>query len=227
MNRRGFTLLELLLSLAIFTLIGIATVKQIAQIQNTKTSAFESLDLYNDVRAALSLMRNDVSQAFHIPLDDLGKATKTAVMRNEAVPHTAFDGRAKEMVFTSLSHRNFYANRRESEQTEISYFLYNSDRGKLPSLMKRESEFIDADLFQGGTLFRMIDNVQELEFSYWDDRQDRWVSDWNSDGGAYLDRFPHQVKVRITVAGKANQPFTVESILKVAFPNNTPSLVQF
>lgn len=227
MNRRGFTLLELLLSLAIFTLIGLATVKQIQQIQVTKNTAFEDLDLYNDVRAALSLMRNDLSQAFHIPLDDLGKGIKEAVMRNEAVPHTAFDGRAKELVFTSLSHRNFYANRRESEQTEISYFLYNSDRNGLPSLMKRESEFVDDDLFQGGALYRMIDNVQELEFSYWDDRQDRWVTDWNSDGGAYLDRFPYQVKIKITVAGKANQPFTVESIFKVAFPNNTPNLVQF
>ena len=223
----GFTLLELLLSLAIFTLIGLATVRQISQIQNTKNAAFADIDLYNDVRAALSLIRNDLSQAFHIPLDQLGSNIKATVLRNEPIAHTVFDGRERELIFTSLSHRNFYANRRECDQAEISYFLYNRSGAKLPSLMKRESGFIDDDLFQGGTLYRLIDNVQTLAFSYYDEKQDRWVSDWNSDGGAYLDRFPIQVKVKITVTGPKNQAFSVESIFKVAFPNNAANLVQF
>ncbi len=224
---KGFTLLELLLSLSIFTLIGIATVKQLSQIQATKVVAFQDLDLYNDVRAAIGLIRTDLSQAFHIPIDELGKEVKSAVGRNEAIAHTLFDGRAKELVFTSLSHRNYYANRRESEQTEISYFLYAADKKELPSLMKRESEMIDNDLFQGGTLFRLVDNVSDMEFSYWDDRQEKWVSDWNSDGGAYNDKFPLQVKMALTVTPPGKQPFTVESIFKVAFPNNSPNLVQF
>lgn len=216
-----------MLSLAIFSLIGLATVKQIQQIQNTKNTAFQDIDLLNDVRAGLSLMRSDLSQAFHVLLDDMDKTVRDAIARNEAVAHTVFDGRQKEMVFTSLSHRNYYAERRESDQTEISYFLFTKDRKALPSLMKRESEFIDEDLFQGGTLYRLIDNVQELEFAYWDEKQERWVSDWNSDGGAYLDRFPLQVKVKITVATPGKEPLTTENVLKLAFPNNSANVVQF
>jgi general secretion pathway protein J len=226
-NSRGFTLLELLLSLAIFTVIGLATVRQVQQIQNTKVTAFEDIDLFNDVRAALNLMRADLSQAFHISLDDLGSKTKASVQRNEPVAHTVFDGRAKELIFTSLSHRNYYASRRECEQTEISFFLFNQPGAKLPSLMKRESEFIDEKVFEGGPLYRLVDNVQRMEFSYYDEKQDRWVSDWNSDSGAYLDRFPLQVKVKISVAGNHNQPLQTEAIFKIAFPNNTPALVQF
>ncbi len=224
---KGFTLLELLISLSIFTLVGLATVRQIQQIQNTKESAFESIDEFNDARAALNLMRSDLSQAFHMLLDDLGAQTKTSVTRGEAVAHTIFDGRRKELVFTSLSHRNYYANRRESEQTEISYFLYTHPGKKLPSLMKRESEFIDEKPFDGGPLYRLLDNVQELEFSYYDEKMDRWVSDWNSDGGNYLDKFPQAVKIKLTIATDPKKPLQLESIFKIAFPNNTPHLVQF
>jgi type II secretion system protein J len=226
-NHSGFTLLELLLALAIFTLIGIATVRQIQQIQNTKTTALAEMDVYNDVRAAISLIRGDLSQAFHVALDDLGPQVRALVARNEPVAHTVFDGRARELIFTSLAHRNYYANRRESEQTEISYFLFNRPNAELPSLMKRESELIDEDVFQGGTLFRLVDNVKELEFQYWDERAEKWVSDWSSDGGNYIDRFPLQVKLKITVLPQSKKPFTVENIFKVAFPNNTPFLVQF
>jgi type II secretion system protein J len=227
LNTKGFTLLELLLSLAIFTLIGLATVRQIQQIQNTKTTALEEMDLYNDVRAAISLIRNDLSQAFHIAIDDIGPNARALVARNEAIAHTVFDGRPRELIFTTLAHRNYYAGRRESEQTEVSYFLFNRPGAKLPSLMKRESEIIDDDVFQGGALYLLVDNVQELEFLYWDERTEKWVTDWNSDSGGYFDRFPLQVKLKIAVAGKQGRPFPVETIFKVAFSNNTPFLVQF
>lgn len=226
-GRKGFTLLELLLSLAIFTLIGIATVRQLQQIQNTKVMAFRDMDVLNDIRAALALLRNDLSQAFHMPFDDLGRNIRNSVQRNQAVAHTLFDGREKELIFTSLSHRNYFADRRESEQTEISYFLFTPDRGKTPSLMKRESEMIDDDLFQGGPLYRLVDNIQSLKFAYWDERQEKWVSDWNSDTGVYFDRFPMQVKVDITIGDDDSDPMTTSSIIKIAFPNNTANVVQF
>lgn len=225
-NRRGFTLIELLLSLAIFTVIGIATVKHISQIANTKNLAFQDLDVYNDARAAVNLMRTDLSQAFHILYDDLGEENKAALLQNQPVPHTLFDGRKNELIFTSLSHRVYYSGRRECEQTEISYFLQRREGSKLPSLMKRESEFIDSDLYQGGSIFTLVDNVLSLEFEYWDEKTGKWVQDWSSDGGAYRDKFPMAVKVKIAIAqGEAS--FKVETELKVAFPNNEQTLVQF
>ncbi|MBY0369847.1 prepilin-type N-terminal cleavage/methylation domain-containing protein [bacterium] len=226
-GNKGFTLLELMLSLAIFVFIGLVTVRMLQQIQVTKTSAFKDMDSLNDIRAALGLLRNDLSQAFHIPFDDMAKTVRAAVQRNEPVAHTLFDGREKELVFTSLSHRNYFADRRESEQTEISYFLFSPERSKTPSLMKRESELIDTDLFQGGPLFRLVDNVTNLKFNYWDEKQEKWVTDWNSDSGSYYDRFPLQVKVEITIDDENSDPITVSSIVKIAFPNNTANLVQF
>ena len=223
----GFTLIELLLSLAIFTIIGVAVVRNLQQIQNTKNLAFQDIDLYNDARAAISSLRTDLSQAFHVLYDDLGEENKNLLMQNQPVPHTLFDGRKNELIFTSLSHRVYYVDRRETDQTEISYFLQKRQGSKLPSLMKRESEMVDADLYQGGSVYTLIDNVVTFELEYWDEKTSKWVSDWSSDGGAYRDMFPRAVKVRLELAKNDTQRLKIETQFKVAFPNNDGILVQF
>lgn len=223
----GFTLIELLLSLAIFTVIGLATVRHIQQIRNTKELAFRDLDLYSDARSAISLLRNDLGQAFHVLYEDLGEEAKQAVLQNQQIAHTIFDGRKSEIIFTALSHRNYYRGRRETDQTEISYFLQRKEKSRFPSLMKRESEMIDNNLFEGGSVYTLIDGVSSLEFQYWDDKAQRWVQDWNSDGGAYRDQFPRAVKVKIEITRDSGQKFTAETQIKITFPNNEQFLVQF
>lgn len=216
----------MLIALAIFTIIGIASVKQISQIQNTKEAAFRDIDLYNNTRSAMSVIRQDLSQSFHVLYDDLGEASKTLLLQGKAISHTLFDGRKKELVFTSLSHRVYYEGRKESEQTEISYFLQRKPKNKNPSLMKREAPLIDEDGYKGGTIFTIIDNVSDIEFAYWDDKQEKWVDDWNSDGGNYRDRFPLAVKVKLTVQSEEGKTLVADTLIKVAFANNQAVTVQ-
>lgn len=225
--KKGFTLLEVLLSVAIFSLISIATAKQISMIRNTKVLAFDELDMYNGIRAAFSILKTDLNQSFHVQLDDLGSDIKTALSRNEKVPHTVFDGRKSEIVFTSLSHRNYYQGRRECEQTEISYFLQQRKGNSHQSLMKRESDKIDGDLYQGGSIYTVLDNISSLEFTYWDEKTAKWQDTWNSDTGNYRDKFPMAVKMKIGVINPKNKELKLETVFKVAFPNNEPNLVKF
>ncbi len=227
MRVNGFTLIEVLIALAIFTLIGLATVRQIDQIATTKAQAFQELDVFNSIRSALGVIQNDINQTFHVLYDDLGEETKTAVIQNQPAPHTIFDGRKNELVLTTLSHRVFYKGLRECEQTEISYFLQRRQGKQTSSLMKRESQNIDADLYQGGSVYTILDSIESLEFQYWDDKAGRWIDDWNSDGGEYRDRFPLAVKLKMVVIGRQNKPIEVKTEFKVAFPNNDPYIVQF
>lgn len=223
----GFTLLEVLIALAIFSILAIATVKHIQQVQITKEIAFSELDSYNGLRAAINLMRYDLSQAFHVLYEDIGEENKAALMQNQPVPHTLFDGRKAELIFTSLSRRNYFANRRESEQTEISYFLQPKAGSRHPSLAKRESELIDQDLYQGGAVYTLVENVTQLEFQYWDEKAGKYVDDWHSDSGEYRDRFPLAVKMKIAVLGQNGKELRLTSEFKVAFPNNDPYLAKF
>jgi general secretion pathway protein J len=224
-SSHGFSIIEIMLALSIFAIIGIATVKHIQQISTTKDIAFKELDLHNAIRAALSVMRYDLSQAFHIRYDDLGEETKKLILSNQPVPHTLFDGRKNELIFTSLSHRVYYAGVRECEQTEISYFL-QKQKGPASALMKRESEFIDGDLYQGGSVQKLLDGVSSLLFRYWNEKTEKWQDDWNSDGGENQDRFPHAVKLTLVVTETDGKNITVEAAFKIGFVNNTEVLVQ-
>ena len=226
-HRSAFTLIELLLALAIFTVIAIATARSLQQIRNTKELAFKDLDRYSAMRTALSIIRDDVRQAFHVLYDDLGREAVLLLSQARPTAHTVFDGRRNSLVLTSLSHRVYYKNRRESEQAELSFFLQEKGKGRYPALMKRESGRIDADLYQGGSVFTLLDDVLSLEMQYWDPQAGKWVDDWNSDGGNYRDKFPPSMKIRLTAMGEDNQRLVGETQIKIAFPNNDPLVVRF
>lgn len=226
-KERGFTLIELLLALAIFTLIAIATTRTLQQVQNTKNQAFEDLDLFSETRTAISVLRSDLTQAFHVLFEDLSPDAQTQLQQARQVPHTIFDGRKNELIFTSLSHRVYYQGKRESEQTEISYFLQARPKSKFSTLMKREGDRIDADLYQGGPVYTLLENVEELQFQYWNPKTKKWVDDWNSDGGDTRDTFPPSVRVRLVVTNPNGKKLVVDTQLKVGFPNNENTVAKF
>lgn len=226
-KNRAFTLIELLLALAIFTVIAIATARTLQQIRNTKESAFKDLDRFSAMRTALAVLRDDVRQAFHVLYNDLGKDAVALLSQARPTPHTLFDGRKNSLVLTSVSHRVYYKNRRESEQAELSFFLQEKGKNQGSSLMKRESGRIDADPYQGGAVYTLLDDVTSLEFSYYDPTQQKWVDDWSSDGGNYRDKFPPSIKVKLTSVTADGQKLQAETQIKIAFPNNDDLAVKF
>lgn len=225
-NDRAFTLLEVLMAMAIFSIISIATVNQISLIRNTKAAAFEELDLYNGIRSAFSIIKSDLNQAFHWLYDDLGEEITKSIARNEKVPHTLFEGKKNEIVFTSLSNRNYYRGRRESEQAEITFFLKTKPGHSLPSLMKRQAGLIDGDLYAGGSAYTLLDDVSTLEFQFWDEKAAKWADKWNSDQGESRDRFPFAVKMVLGVINPNKKELKFTTVFKIAFPNNEGYLVK-
>lgn len=227
LNNNAFTLLEVLLSLALFSIIALTTIKQINLIRMTKDTAFRDIDAYSNARAAINAIESDVHQAFHILNNDLGDDARTALSQNASAVHTLFDGRKSEIVFTALSHRNYFSGKKESEQTEISYFLQSSRTSKYSTLLKRESEIIDENPYEGGQIYTLLENVISAEFSYFDPKTDKWVESWNSEFGERRDIFPSAIRVRLTVASDKGKPLTIDTALKISFPNNSAYVVNF
>lgn len=221
----GFTLLEVLLALTIFSLIALTTSHQVNVIRNTKESALGQIEQYDAMRSAVAIMRQDIQQAFHKRRSDLGEELQNALNRGAPAPHTLLDGRPNQLIFTSLSHRNYYATRPDGQQAEISYFL--EDTGNNQSvLLKRESSLIDALPFEGGSIYRLIENVTQLEFKYWDNKLSKWTDDWNSDAGVTKDLFPLAIKMKLaTWDKKLKREISLETTFKLSFPNNADQWV--
>ena len=212
--------------MALFSIIALTTIKQITLIRNTKDTAFKDVDAYSNARAALNAMETDLRQAFHVLYDDLGEDAKETLNKNGSVAHTIFDGRKSELIFTSLSHRNYFLGKRESEQTEISYFLQSSRQNKHSTLLKREAELIDDNPYEGGSIYTLLENVISLDLQYFDPKTQKWQDTWNSDSGVFRDKFPSAVKIKVVVASEKGKPLTVETQFKISFPNNEQVLVK-
>ena len=88
--------------------------------------------------------------------------------------------------------------------------------------MKRESEIIDADLYQGGKIYLLVENVQSLVFKYWDEKTEKWVDEWNSDNGQYKDKFPPAVQISVSAKGEGGEVLSITTAVKIAFPNIVP-----
>ena len=220
-NFKGFTLLEVLLALAIFSLIALTTSHQINVIRITKEAALNQIEQFDAMRSAIAILRNDIAQSFHKRYNDFGPQFALRLSRGDQVPHTLFDGRKNQLIFTTLSHRNFYIDRKDGQQTEISYFLEDRANSNQKALMKRESPLIDGNLFEGGTIYSLLENVTQLEFQFWDDKLSKWTDDWNSDAGVTRDLFPKAIKVKIASwDAKQGKEIEIETSFKVSFPNN-------
>lgn len=221
----GFTLLEVLLALAIFSLIALTTSHQINVIRNTKDTALGQIEQFDAMRSAVAIMRQDLQQAFHKRRVDLGQEIQNELARGAPAPHTLFDGRKNQLIFTSLSHRNYYATRPDGQQAEISYFLEETGNNR-SALMKRESSLIDSELFEGGRVFRLLEGVTQLEFQFWDEKLSKWTGDWNSDAGITKDIFPLAIKMLLaTWDNKLNREVKLETTFKLSFPNNSDQWV--
>lgn len=226
MSSKGFTLLEVLLALAIFSLIALTTSNQINVIRNTKDTALGQIEQFDAMRSAIAVIRQDLGQSFHKRYSALGSVIQNKVSRGEPAPHTLFDGRKNQLIFTSLSHRNYYATRNDGQQAEISYFLQDAGKSGAATLMKRESPIIDGNLFEGGSLYTLLEGVTQLEFKFWDDKLSKWTEDWNSDAGVTRDLFPKAISILIaTWDPKQGKEVKVQSSFKIAFPNNTEEWV--
>ena len=195
--RRGFTLLEIILAVAIVGLIGTLVYGGFSQTALNKERIETDVDHYRTVHMALERIVREVSMAFtstHVnPSPDL-RTVLPAFIGTDG-------GREDRLDFTSFSHRRLYRNARESDQNEISYFIADDpDEPGERVLARREQNRIDEDPRRGGKSQVLVRGVEEFNVEYFDPSLSEWVSTWASDDQfGQANRLPTQVRVRLTV----------------------------
>jgi general secretion pathway protein J len=122
-------------------------------------------------------------------------------------------GRDDRLDFTSFAHMRNVRDERTSYHAEIGYAIkeVRNEQGDLvDSLVRREDTTIDDDITQGGKVYTLIPNIEEIEFEYWDPGEvdlgteeemgrGQWVDSWDTENREYHDRLPHRVRITITL----------------------------
>jgi len=214
--KQGFTLLEIILAIAILSLVGTMIYGGFSQTALNKARVEEDVDRSRIVNMTLERMVRELSMAFvstHVnPSLDL-RVMQTAFVGKD-------NGKDDRIDFTSFSHRRLYRNAHESDQNEISYFVTEDpDEPGVSVLARREQNRIDSDPRRGGKSQILIEGVEEFNLEYFDPLLSDWVQTWNTqDILAQPNRLPTQVRIRLAVKDPRHRGATEVFGTRVSIP---------
>ncbi len=196
-SRAGITLVEAMVSIAILAIVSTMIWQAFSQTSRNKRIVEREMDRYHVIRMAMERMAREISMAFvsdHLNPDTSLQVVKTCFVGTDR-------GRGDRLDFTSFSHQRLYRDAHESDQNELSYFVtrHPEDR-EIKVLARREQNRIDDDPREGGRVQIMVEDIEDFQLEYYDDRTGDWKREWNATyDGLDRNRLPYMVKIMLTV----------------------------
>ncbi len=188
---RGFTLVEVLISLAILAMIVASTFTIFRSASKSWQKGEARSERYQNARSAISRISAEISQA--------------VINANSLCKFTGDKNRVSFVSFVSTGSGVF-------ELSEVEYWLDSAKR----LLMRNDEIDPDYDFTTYGHSDVLSDNISELEFSYFDGLV--WQDAWNSDQASGIG-LPKAVNIKIRIEdkkAKEGETFEVIARLKTA-----------
>ena len=213
---RGFTLLEVMIAVAVLALIGTLTYKSFDSAYDLKQRVEAAEDRDQTVRGALDRIAREVSMTF------LSEHYDRKRFRERPTFFRLKDGRREAILtVTSFAHQRLHLDAKESDQAVFEYRLERDDEGRT-SLFRRVKAQIDEEPDRGGAKAVLAEDVLRFTVQAWDPRDREWRDEWDSNspqrtGGALV---PPRVRVAITVIDEQGKERTwsTQSRLLLASP---------
>lgn len=232
MSRHGFTLIEVLVSMAILSFIMVAVWSSTSQSLDAK-ERFERRDaIYHQGRVAMRKLGNDLAMAFlirapgaRISLTAEGLPTTTDVaMRPRPITFFVGEDRGERdaLRFTSLSNLRLFRNAKESEQVKVAYTVVAvPDEPGVFNLVRTYSPVIDEKDTVEGNSYAVAEGIREFNVEYYDERKQEWVRTWNSTLIDWQDRLPRAARMTISFPDPDDDRQSIVMVSAVMIPLST------
>ena len=193
--RNGFTLVEVVVAVAITGFIGLIIGTTFSTTISTKESIESQSEKYRMLRTAMSRMTREIAAAYVSDRYD-AKRYRDAYDRP-----TNFVGARDKLMFTSLAHQRLYGDAKESDQMVVEYQLKTSTakdaRGR-QDIFRREKVVLEERMDRGGTEDTLFEGAKKLEFQYWNSERKMWEAEWDTRRTDRKSILPSRVKITIT-----------------------------
>ncbi len=199
-DMKGFTLLEVLVSMAILVII-------MAALYSAYTTNVEAIQI--------ARQNGEVHQMARIVLDRMTKDLQSALIQL-SVPSDKIrlglvgedrevDGRRADRVdFTTVTHLPLTEKGPASDLCEIGYLIEEDSEDKIFVLFRRDDPSVDEDFTKGGSLQEMARNVLEFNLTYQDPGGEE-SDKWNTLEGMPASGLPVLIKVRLVLKDELNR----------------------
>jgi general secretion pathway protein J len=185
-SEAGFTLVELLVALAIFAMISVAGVTLLRSGSDTQIAVKSRLEQYSRANRLYNAMEGDLAQAVVRPVRDQAGAPVPAFTEGDATAQGALFG------FVRAGWSNYDEAPRAGLQ-RVAYILEGGVLKRLSWPMLDGAAPSDAAT--------LVENVSAAQLQFRDEKGE-WRSDWTATDAAAL---PRAVELRLTIEGKLEQ----------------------
>lgn len=196
MKTRGFTLLEVMIAIAVLAMIGALTYKTFDAAWDLKTRVEKAEERDASVRGALSRMAREISMTF------LSEHYDHKRFRERPTVFKLRDGRAEaNLTFTSFAHERLQTDEKSSDQALFQYTLERDPESGTQSLFRRVKPHLDEEADRGGEKAVLAEDVLRLSILAWDPKAREWRPDWDSNQPSRNGdvAVPPRVKLALTV----------------------------
>jgi general secretion pathway protein J len=209
---RGFSLLEVMIAVAITAIIGALTIGAFRQVDRASEIARSQGERYAAARLALSRLAREVSMAF------LSEHYDHKRFRERP---TLFKGREDTLLLTTMAHERLVLDAKESDQAVVEYSVdTDPEHAGEEALFRREKARIDDEPDREGRKDLVADHVAGFRVSYWDARRKDWVREWSTRSVDHADELPGRVRFELEVklADGRIEKFSTETRIAITRP---------
>jgi len=193
-HARGFTLIEVVIAVAITAMIGGLIAVAFQSGYRAKELVEGEADRYRALRTGTDRMVREISAAF------VSDHYDTRRYRDQNDRPTNFIGKRDRLLFTSMAHQRLYADAKESDQMVVEYYTKSAtgpDGKTQLNLMRREDSILDDRMDRGGNEDVLLEGIKRIDFTYWDSDKKDWVDEWDTRRIEKKSILPVRVKVSI------------------------------
>ena len=198
----GFTLIEVMLALAILGFVTTIMWGSFSQTVANKKAIESAQERTHTVRVALMRIVREIEMAY------LSASENTALSERRTFFIGSSHGDVDELTFSSFAHQRLRAGLAEGDTSLISYFgERDPDDRRILNLMRRETRRLQAENPStiAGEAYILCPDVSRLKIQYYDHKLKEWVNEWstlNASGNQYL---PTHVRITLTVIDERGQ----------------------
>lgn len=219
MNKKGFTLIEVMIAISILLLIAvmIARIKDNAYRGTEKAAKYDTIYQYG--RIALKKITDDLSMAFLVGPSLTGKASDgTAAMQVHFYGKDESDGH--KLDFATFSNIRLVKNEKKSDQVEVGYSVADcpDTEERMKCLMRRESAVIDKDVAEGGVSTPIARNVKKFKVEYYDPTKQEWRDGWSTEDPVFQNRLPRAARITLVFPDPQKEDEEIEFTTETVMP---------
>lgn len=198
-RRRGFTLIEVIISIAILAAITSLLFGAFSALKRSKDGLSRVQDRQREARLAMARITRELQSAYlsaHMPLNQALLVQKTIFKSERGSP-------ADRLDFTAFANKRLDRNAHVSDQCELSYFgSPNPDGSGTTDLVRRIDTEPDLEPTRGGKVEVLATDIDLFDLQYLDAQSGQWQESWDTtQTTGQPDRLPLQVRVILVLNG--------------------------